>query len=147
MSLQFGRILIIATCILEFSFSCNSKYRNRESIEMAMRNYDHLLLNMEVDSISMMYTPDGDLGGMAHGRDSIRILLNRFKNFKVLSQSSNTVSVIFNHDTAVQEGSYHQKTIVPPNDTVFVKGTFVAKWIWLKDGGWHIKRMETHSIP
>ena len=111
-----------------------------------MNYYDHLILNTDADSISLLFTPDGDLGNIAHGRDSIRNFLNRFKGFKVLMQVSTTDSISINNDTAIQKGAYSQKVIVPINDTVSVKGLFTAKWVWLNEGGWHIKRMETQPV-
>lgn len=31
-------------------------------MELAMNQYDHLIKNMDADSIALLYTPDGDLG-------------------------------------------------------------------------------------
>jgi hypothetical protein len=98
---------------------------------------------MDVDSISFLYTPDGELGKMARGRDSIRRFLENFKKYKVLSQVSKTNLINIHRDTALQSGLYTQKVIVPVNDTVIVKGLFSTKWIWMDSTGWHIQRMET----
>ncbi|HTB24214.1 MAG TPA: hypothetical protein VK711_02540 [Puia sp.] len=128
--------------------SCVSsdKHRSRETVETAMKYYDHLILTTDADSIALLYTPDGELGNEAVGRDSIRNFLNKFKDFKVLYQTSSADSIIIREDTAILMGIYQQKTIVPPNDTVYVKGTFIEKWIWFKVNGWHIKRMDTHPF-
>ncbi len=134
-------------CLFEFGFSCNKKYRNKETVQAAMRYYDHLILKTNADSIALLYTPDGELGNIAIGRDSIRNYLNRFRNFKVIYQSTTTDSITIKDDTAISNGIYRQKVIVPSGDTVSVKGEYDAKWIWLKDGGWHIRKMETHPIP
>ena len=147
MNSHYRLLLFLIIYMLESGFSCNNKSHNRESIESAMKYYDHLILKTDADSIAFLYTPNGELGNMAVGRDSIRNFLNRFKNFKVLYQSTTTDSITIKDDTAILKGIYHQKVIVPSGDTVSVKGEYNAKWIWLKDGGWHIRRMETHPIP
>ena len=119
--------------------------RDRAGVERAMQRYDSLLLRMNTDSIARLFTVDGDLGTVAHGRDSIRQFLARFAAFKVLSQSSTTDSIALDHDTAVQTGHYHQRTVVPVNDTVAVKGAFTARWLFVHDSGWQLRRMETVS--
>lgn len=129
------------------SCASSEKHRSRETVERAMKYYDHLILTTDADSIALLYTPDGELGNEAVGRDSIRKFLYKFKDFKVLYQTSFADSILMRDDTAILKGIYHQKTIVPPNDTVSVKGTFIEKWIWFKGKGWLIKRMETNPIP
>jgi hypothetical protein len=119
--------------------------RDRAGVERAMQRYDSLLVRMNTDSIALLFTGDGDLGTMAHGRDSIRRFLARFAGFKVLSQSSTTDSIAIEDDTAVQTGHYHQKTVIPVNDTVTVKGAFTAKWIFVGGSGWLLRKMETVS--
>jgi hypothetical protein len=111
-----------------------------------MNQYNHYVQTMDIDSSAMLFTLDGDLGNVAHGRDSIRKFLSKFKNFKVLSQSSTTESIIIKPDSTVQKGIYHQTTIIPVNDTVKVKGEYTATWVWLSKTGWHLKRMETKPI-
>lgn len=49
-----------------------------------MKHYDDLIMNVHADSIAMLYTEDGDPGGIAHDRDSIRNFLPGFKNTQVL---------------------------------------------------------------
>jgi SnoaL-like domain len=131
--------LLFYTAMLCFG-SCTSEH-NEKSVGEAMELYDHLIQKMDTDSIALLYTPDGDLGGIALGRDSIAKFLATFKNFKVLSQSSTSKTVVINHDTAVQTGSYLQTVITPSHDTVHVKGDYVTTWQWMN--GWHIKRMRT----
>ena len=123
--------------------ACRPRGHSMESVEQAMQKYNKFLLNMDVDSIALLYTPDGELGKMAVGRDSIRRFLENFKKYKVLSQVSKTNLIRISRDTALQSGLYTQKVIVPVNDTVTVKGLFSAKWIWMDSTGWHIRRMET----
>jgi hypothetical protein len=143
MKVRFTHLLYFTFFILGGGFSFQHNYRSRAAVDQAMKKYDDLILRMDVDSIAMMYVWDGDLGNIAHGRDSIRNFLIRFKSFKVLYQSSVSDSFIVYDDTAVLKGSYRQKTIVPPNDTISVNGRYDSKWIWLAGSGWHIKAMQT----
>jgi hypothetical protein len=137
-----GFMAILGLTITLFS-ACRSKKHNAESVEQAMQKYNRYILKMDVDSIALLYTPDGELGKMARGRDSIRRFLENFKKYKVLSQVSKTNLINISRDTALQSGLYTQKVIVPVNDTVTVKGLFSTKWIWMDSTGWHIQRMET----
>ena len=123
-------------------FSCYAQQRNENGVETAMKKYDCLILKTNPDSIAMLYAPDGELGNMAAGRDSIRNFLSRFNNYKVLMQESKTSFITINRDTAFQTGTYRQKVIVPSGDTVSVRGIFNVKWIWTKNA-WKIKRMDT----
>jgi len=136
----FFAFSIMASCVAWIG-----PHQSRE-IESAMNQYSRYILSMNTDSIASMFTPDGDLGDIAHGRDSIQHFLMRFKDFKVLSQSSTTNKISIVGDSAIQKGMYWQTTIVPPRDTVHVKGTFVAQWTWLETTGWKIKRMDTHPL-
>lgn len=134
--------LLISTVI----FWCNAQNKNNAGVELAMKNYDRLILGMNADSIAMIYTPDGELGTIAKGRDSIRIFLSSFKNFRVLSQSSETNRISIDHDSAYQTGTYRQTVIIPSKDTVSVKGNFTAFWIWMKGSGWLIRNMKTMPV-
>ena len=140
-----GEINLI-TIIFIFLFSCNVSKHNNKGVQSAMNQYNHYIQTMDVDSIALLYTTDGNLGTMAHGRDSIRKFLNKFKSFKVLSQTSTTESINNLRDSTIQKGVYHQTVIVPVNDTVTVKGEYTATWMWLSKSGWHLKRMETKPI-
>ena len=135
-------ILVIITLF----FACNTNRHNNKGVQSAMILYDHYIQTMDVDSIALLYTPEGDLGQMAHGRDSIRKFLNKFNNFKVLSQTSTTTSIANMQDSALQKGFYYQTVVIPVNDTVTVKGEYTATWVWLSKSGWHLKRMETKPM-
>jgi hypothetical protein len=87
MNFWYKTLLFLIFCLFEFGFSCNKKYRNKESVEAAMRYYDHLILKTDADSIALLYMSNGELGNIAAGRDSIRNFLNRFGNFKVIYQT------------------------------------------------------------
>lgn len=141
-----SRVTCLITIIFILLFACNASMHNKKGVRAAMNQYDHYIQTMDVDSIALLYTPDGDLGQMAHGRDSIRKFLGKFKSYKVLSQTSTTESINDMTDSTIQKGLYHQTVIVPVNDTVTVKGEYTSTWVWLKKSGWHLKRMETKPI-
>lgn len=140
------RIYLFLFAIGCYQSSCMHRQRNASGVEAAMQNYDRYILSMNVDSISSIYTEEGELGNIARGRDSIRKFLARFASFKVLSQISRTDSILIHKDTAIQSGTYSQKVIVPGNNTVSVKGLFIAKWIWQRKEGWLIRHMETTPL-
>jgi hypothetical protein len=131
--------------LLLFIISCHDDHK-RKGVEQAMKQYDHLIKNMDADSIALLYAPGGNLGDVAHGRDSIRKFLLRFKNYTVLSQVSTTSFVKVDGDSSIQQGTYRQVVIVPQNDTVVVKGEFTANWVWLSPGEWHIQKMITKPL-
>ena len=143
MKCLFCRLVGILSLIVTLFPACRPKARSTESVEQAMQKYNQYILKMDVDSIALLYTPDGELGKMARGRDSIRRFLENYKQYKVLSQVSKTNLISVHMDTALQSGLYTQKVIVPVNDTVSMKGLFSTKWIWMDSTGWHIQRMET----
>jgi hypothetical protein len=138
-----NKILISVFTI--FLFSCNAARNDKtiSGVEAAMKQYDHLIQKMDADSIALLYAPDGRLGNMAVGRDSIKKFLSSFKNVEVLSQASTTKFISLINDTAIQKGTYQQTDVLSKEDTVIVKGEYTARWEWLKDEGWHIKSMET----
>lgn len=128
---------------LLFMVACSSQPHNRQEVEAAMQHYDRLIQKMDGDSIALLFTSDGDLGDLAHGRDSIRRFLAGFKNVKVLEISSTSDSIILNKDTAFQGGHYHQHGVMNGKDTFNVKGSYLAQWIWVDGQGWRIKKMRT----
>lgn len=125
--------------------SCSNNH-NKKGVEAAMKLYDHFIQKMDADSIAWLYTPDGNLGDIARGRDSIRKFLASFKNVRVISQSSATSFLELIGDSSIQKGTYQQTVIVSEKDTVKVKGEFTANWLWIPSDGWHIRRMTTKSL-
>ena len=126
--------------------SCATSEHNKKGVESAMKHYDQLILRSDADSIALSYTPDGNLGDIAIGSNSIRRFLSTFKNIRVLTQSSVTDSIKISKDTAIQNGKYYQSDLISGKDTVFVKGIFIAKWLWAKNKQWQIKEMHTKAI-
>jgi hypothetical protein len=139
----FAQILFFTCLLLIIGTSSPAQDKSSAGVERSMKTYDQLILGMDPDSIALIYSPDGELGNMAKGRDSIRTFLSGFKNFRVLSQSSETERISIDHDSAFQTGTYRQTVILPAKDTVTVKGSFTALWIWMNGSGWRIRRMET----
>ena len=136
-SLQSGLFSVIFALA-----SCGARHSEKE-IEDAMTHYDRLIYKMDADSIALLYTNDGDLGTVAHGRDTIRKFLSSFKNVRVLSQSSITTSIEMKDDTAYQKGTYAQVALMNGKDTLHANGTYAACWHWIPQEGWRIKKMET----
>jgi hypothetical protein len=142
---RYTLAFLIVFLISPIFFSCNSTRQNEKGVDAAMNQYNNYIQKMDLDSLALLFTPDGHLGNIAHGRDSIKAFLSKFKDFKVLSQNSTTNSIKINRDSAIQDGDYHQTTIIPKKDTVKVSGTFTATWIYSKTG-WHLKRMLTKPL-
>jgi len=124
--------------------ACVSYVHRQQEVQDAMQHYDHLIQQMDADSIALLYTEDGDLGGIAHGRDSIRRFLSSFNNVKVLEVTSSTDSLAMTGDTAFQSGHYKQSGVINGKDTFHVSGSYHAQWVWIKkEEGWRIKKMTT----
>ncbi|HVU54494.1 MAG TPA: nuclear transport factor 2 family protein [Puia sp.] len=130
--------------MLLFLGACVSYVHRQQEVQDAMQHYDQLIKKMDADSIALLYTADGDLGGIAHGRDSIRRFLSSFKGIRILEVASSTDSLAMNGDTAFQGGHYKQSGIMNEKDTFHVSGSYHAQWVWIKEeGGWRIKKMTT----
>ena len=145
MTFKIRTITVLLFLNIFFFLSCNSTRvsKNKTGVEAAMKKYDGLILKLDAGAISLLYTPDGNLGNIAIGRDSIKKFLSSFKNVRVLSQSSTTSSIIISGDSAVQKGSYLQTDLISEKDTVKVKGDYETVWQWIKQKGWLIKKMTT----
>jgi ketosteroid isomerase-like protein len=145
MIFRIGTVVALLFLNIFFLLSCNSTRlnKNEKGVEAAMKKYDGLILKLDADAISLLYTPDGNLGNIAIGRDSIKSFLSTFKNIMVLSQSSTTSSIVISGDSAIQKGSYLQTDLISDKDTVKVKGDYETVWQWIKPKGWLIKKMTT----
>ncbi len=142
------RISIYLLSSLAFAFcaaNCNTKH-TRSDIIASMNYYDRLLEKMNFDSIALQYTPDGELGDVAKGRDSIRNFLKSFSAYRVISNNSITDSVNLFGDSAIQKGTYKQVTILPTRDTAHIKGQFETHWLWNPKDNWKISRMTTKAL-
>lgn len=112
-------------------------------IQEILSRYDDFILHTNPDSIATLYAPDGNLGDMAIGRDSIRKFLLKFSGIKVLSVHTQSKSLNIEDKIAYQTGEYYQKAILPKGDTIQVKGRIDIQWIQLKPGFWYIQKMKT----
>lgn len=129
-------LLLLAACV--------SYVHRQQEVQDAMQHYDQLIKKMDADSIALLYTADGDLGGIAQGRDSIRRFLSSFKNVRILEVTSTTDSLAMTGDTAFQSGHYKQSGVMNKKDTFHVSGGYHAQWVWIKkEEGWRIKKMST----
>jgi hypothetical protein len=135
-------VLIISGIIL----SSYKQVHTREEVESVMHKYDSLLKTMNADAISKMFTPDGKLGDVAQGRDSIKKFLSSFVNVKVLSQNSNTKAIELKNNSATQTGMYFQSAVVDGKDTLHLKGNYTVNWKWLNGEGWRIQKIVTEPI-
>lgn len=139
-----ARLLItfLLIIILPLINGCQRNH-NQQEIVSAMQEYDRLLVSMHTDSIAQLYSPDGELGEIAKGRDSISRFLKKFAEYRVISNHSVTTQIEMNGDNATQKGHYTQVTVLPTKDTARLSGQFTTNWIWLSTEGWRIKKMET----
>lgn len=141
MASSLSRFLFLIISTSAFS-ACKPAHTNNE-IESAMRIYDYFLQKVDADSIASLFTMDGDLGKQAHGRAAIKNFLSQYKDIKVLSQKSTTLSIEIVGDSATQKGTYKQSDILPSGkDTLRVSGSFTTDWIWNQQTGWLIKSIE-----
>ena len=136
---------VFVSVILSFALlSCRS-HHNKAGVEAAMKQYDRLIQKFDADSIALLYTPDGKMGEMATGRDSIVALLKSLTNIKVLLQHSTSDTVTIIEDTAIQKGNYVQTDEIISRGKMVVEGEYTATWQWMENG-WHIKKIETKPL-
>ena len=143
-----GSLLVVVGLVVALFGAVGCRQRvvhSAAEVEAAMGHYDSLIKKTDADSIAWIYTADGWLGGIAHGRDSIRRFLLTFKNVRVLEVGSTSKNITFTDDTARQAGGYTQTALINGKDTVHVRGTYEAEWVWSEQEGWKIRRMTTHA--
>ncbi len=120
------------------------KTRSAENkINETLKRYDDFILHTNPDSIASLYAPDGNLGDIAIGRDSIRKFLLKFQGIKVLAVHTQSTSLKIEGKEAHQTGEYNQRAILPKGDTVQVKGKIDILWTERKPGSWYIQKMKT----
>jgi len=64
-----------------------------------MEKYDALILKSDAPANAQLFTPDGNLGDIAIGRDAFKKFLSFFNNIRVPSQSTTSTSIKINGDT------------------------------------------------
>ena len=127
---------------LGLACATHAPHQQRE-VEAAMQQYDRYILSVDVDSMALLFTKDGNLGNIARGQDSIRRFLAKFKSVRVLSMASTTDAIVLTGDSSTQRGSYRQTAVLSARDTVRVNGDYVARWQWFPKQGWRLKSMQT----
>ncbi len=124
--------------------SCSSK-SNKDDVISSLNLYDKYLLEMNSDSLAGMFAENGELGQEGQvfisGRGDIRQYLDIFgKDIVMLENHSQSESVDFKGDSALQSGKYHQKLIIH-TDTLDATGQFKAVWVPEGKGRYLLRRM------
>jgi ketosteroid isomerase-like protein len=138
--MRFLKIILI--CVV--ASSCTN---DKTAVEREMRNYGHMILTRQYDSMVHKFMPHGELASEGQhsifGRDSIADLFKSFAGATVIKYETTSKSVVFKGDDAIQDGSYMQVVTVPSGDTLELSGDYTAIWTKSKDGEWLIKKMLT----
>lgn len=146
--MKAGSLPVVVGLVVAFFGAIGCRQRVAHSaveVEAAMGHYDSLIKKTDADSIAWMFTADGQLGDIAHGRDSIRRFLRTFKNVRVLQESTTTDHLVISGDKADQKGLFVQIAVVNGKDTVHIKGSYETEWVWSEEEGWKIRRETTRS--
>jgi hypothetical protein len=125
--------------------SCSKKENKDEVVLNCLKVYDTHLRNMNADSLAGMFAENGDLGQEGQpfiaGRADIRNYLNSFgKEIIMMENSSQSLTIDFAGDSAMQKGTYRQKLVIH-SDTMDVTGDFNAVWVPDKDKGYVLRKM------
>jgi ketosteroid isomerase-like protein len=137
---------LYAGILLSLGLTACSTQHTPDEIIKAMQRYDRLIEKMDADSIVNLYTENGELGTVATGRDSIRKFLATFTDVHVISNVSDSDTIHIYGDSAVQFGVYKQEVILATKDTAHLKGKFRTHWIYEKNNGWKIRKIETTPL-
>ncbi len=113
----------------------------------SLKQYDNFILQNNADSIAAMFLPNGNLGNMAIGRDSIFKFLLKFKNIKVLATRTVSRQLISEGEAIHQLGQYTQTAVLPHGDTIRVKGKIDLWWSKNNHGIWALQKVLTAPTP
>lgn len=148
--LQFGNkficflILSLFTLILQ---SCGNK--DEKGVLSSLQRYDRYLLNLDADSLATIFAENGELGQEGQpsisGRETIRNYIKSFTNVKVHENKSESQSIQFSGDSAVQKGKFDQ-LLSFHTDTVRGSGEFNAVWVKDKSNDWLLRKMITKPV-
>jgi len=122
-----------------------------EQVKAAMRRYEKLVLSMDAEGISAMFTPDGEIvdAGKTVARTpaSIRAFLGSFDGKVRVEENVNSIeSVTVTGVAALLTGTYQQKALILADKSeIRVQGKFEVEWSRQPDGRWLIRRMSTRS--
>jgi ketosteroid isomerase-like protein len=133
-------LLPIIMLILFLLPACRT--HDAREVQEAMDRYNRYVLRMDADSVSSMYTPDGELGNVKKGRDSIRIFLASFTKVTMDHYDSKTLSIAVDGNTAVLRGTYVQQVRLDGGEAISYAGEFTTRWVWTSAEGCRVQRMD-----
>lgn len=144
---RFCVMAILLTLVL-FIQACGKK--DKSDLDSSLKRYDKYLLNLDADSLAGIFAENGELGqeGMPSitGRETIRNYMKSFSGITIFENSSESKSIDFSGDSAVQKGIYSQR-LAFNSDTVAVNGEFNAVWVKDKENAWLLRKMITKPLP
>ena len=145
--LQFRGKFICFLLLSSFTLilqSCGNK--DEKGVISSLQRYDRYLLTLDADSVASIFAENGELGQEGQpsitGRETIRDYMKSFTNIKIYENRSESESIEFSGDSAVQKGKFHQRLSFH-SDTVQGSGEFNAVWVKGKDNEWLLRKMMT----
>jgi ketosteroid isomerase-like protein len=120
-------------------------------VEAALKAYSASTLAMDVDKLAASFTEDGELQDRdrepVKGRAAIRTHLKSLEGAKVLENEVTGSWLQLVGASALQSGTFRQKSRLADGTVVESKGTFEAEWERQPDGSWLLARMTTNPPP
>ncbi len=117
----------------------------KAAVEAALKRYGALVLTMDDEGISEMYTADGEMGSVgttpSRGRAAILRNLRRYRGYQVVSEVLTSESVTFDGNDARQTGTYSQVAKSPGGKVISARGKLEAVWTLEPDGVWRLRKM------
>jgi outer membrane lipoprotein-sorting protein len=145
-SSKFICFIILASFAL-FVQSCGNK--EEKGVLSSLQKYDRYLLTLDADSLATIFAENGELGQEGQqsitGRETIRTYMKSFTNIKIYENRSESESIQFSGDSAVQKGKYDQRLSFH-SDTVQVTGEFNAVWVKENGNDWLLRKMMTKPV-
>jgi ketosteroid isomerase-like protein len=144
------KLLFFAITFTLFQWNSCSDKNKGETPQSVMKRYERLVLEMNADSISQLFTNDAEVGHAnqkpVKGRDSIYAFLSSFKNVRVITNVDSISNISIKNDSAIVDGKYKQSVVLQNKDTVHVAGKFTANMVRDKNKNWLISKMHTQSL-
>jgi len=120
-------------------------------IEAALQAYSGRVVAMEADRIAAAFTADGEVqeGDQppVKAPDAIRASFASRAGAKIEENVLKGTSLQIVGPSALQAGTFRQKTRLADGTVVETTGTFEAEWERQADGSWLIARMTTNPPP
>jgi len=120
------------------------------TVAAAFEHYCNFLRAMDHAGMAAMFTADGEIANPGQepirGPAAIDAFLSGFSGYRVLSYTSEGVSIVVRGDSAELAGIFHQRVRVPQGNVVEVAGHLAVQWS--RDGtrGWLIQRAATSPL-